>query len=149
MRAHPELQVGLLMSAGQIAVEAWVDASIDRAWETYTSPEHVTHWNFASDDWHCPSARADFRDGGTFSSRMEAKDGSFGFDFEGVYTKIVKGRRIEYAFGDRRATVEFLPNGDRIMIRVSFDPETTHSLDQQRAGWQSILDNYAKYTSRG
>ena len=137
------------MELDKITIQANVSADLEKAWDCYTLPEHIINWNFADPSWHCPKAENDMQIGGTYKARMEAKDGSFGFDFEGVYTKIVKGRRIEYAFGDRRATVEFLPNGDRIMIRVSFDPETTHSLDQQRAGWQSILDNYAKYTSRG
>src|SRR6187431_2389715 len=111
------------MAQDQIVVETLVDTSLDEAWEAYTSPEHVTHWNFASDDWHCPSASADLKDGGKFSSRMEAKDGSSGFDFEGTYTKIIENERIEYAFGDREATVEFMLSGDKVLVRVSFDPE--------------------------
>lgn len=131
----------------QISVETLVDASFDEAWEAYTSPEHVTHWNFASDDWHCPSASAELKDGGKFSSRMEAKDGSFGFDFEGIYTKIIENKRIEYTFGDRKATVEFLPSDGKVLVRVSFDPENEYPVDQQRSGWQAILDNYARYAS--
>jgi uncharacterized protein YndB with AHSA1/START domain len=136
------------MAQEQVIVEALVDASIDKAWHAYTSPEQVTHWNFASDDWHCPSASADLRDGGKFTSRMEAKDGSFGFDFEGIYTKIIKNQRIDYAFGDRAATVEFLPQGDKVLVRVSFEPENEFPVEQQRGGWQAILDNYARHASR-
>lgn len=136
------------MAQEQIVVEVLVDASIDEAWHAYTSPEQVTQWNFASDEWHCPSASADLRDGGKFSLRMEAKDGSSGFNFEGTYTKIIENERIEYAFGDREATVEFLPRGDRVLVRVSFDPENEYPVDQQRTGWQAILDNYARHASR-
>lgn len=136
------------MAQEQIVVETLVDASIDKAWDTYTSPEQVTQWNFASDDWHCPTATADLRDGGKFSSRMEAKDGSFGFDFEGTYTKIIQNERIEYKFGDRKATVEFLLRGDKVLVRVSFDPDNDYPTDQQCGGWQAILDNYARQASR-
>lgn len=136
------------MPREKIVVEAWVTAAVDTAWSAYTSPDHVTQWNFASDDWHCPQARADLKEGGTFSSRMEAKDGSFGFDFEGTYTRIIEHQRIDYAFGDRSATVEFLPSGDKVLVRVSFEPEADNPVDLQRSGWQSILDNYARHASR-
>jgi uncharacterized protein YndB with AHSA1/START domain len=136
------------MAQERITVEILVDAPVTKAWTTYTTPEHVTGWNFATDDWHCPSASGDLREGGTFSSRMEARDGSMGFDFEGTYTKIVEHELIEYGFGDRRATVEFLSEGDKSRVRVSFEPETEYPLDMQRDGWQAILGNYARYTSR-
>lgn len=135
------------MAPEQMIVESLVDGSIAKAWHTYTCPEQVTQWNFASDDWHCPSATADLKDGGKFSSRMEAKDGSFGFDFEGTYTKIIQNERIEYEFGDRKATVEFLPRGDKVLVRVTFDAENEHPADQQRRGWQAILDRYARHAS--
>jgi uncharacterized protein YndB with AHSA1/START domain len=133
------------MAGERIIVETLVDAPVDVAWDAYTSPDHVTQWNFASDDWHCPSASADLRDGGTFTSRMEAKDGSFGFDFEGTYTKVVENERIDYSFGDRTATVEFVPQGYKVLVRVSFEPENEFPEDQQRSGWQAILDNYARH----
>jgi len=136
------------MTQERILVETLVDAPIDDAWKAYTVPEHVMRWNFASDDWHCPSASADLRDGGKFTARMEAKDGSMGFDFEGTYTSIVENERIEYRFGDRQAIVEFLPSGTGTLVRVSFDPENEFPLDQQRSGWQAILDNYARHASR-
>lgn len=135
--------------AERITVESVVDAPIDVAWNRYTAPEHVMRWNLASDDWHCPSASSDLRTGGKFTSRMEAKDGSFGFDFEGTYTMVVENQRIEYGFGDRAAVVEFLPQGGKVLVRVSFDPENEYPLDQQKSGWQSILDNYARHASRG
>lgn len=135
------------MANDRIVVEALVDADVATAWRVYTAPEHVMQWNFASDDWHCPSARAELREGGSFSSRMEAKDGSTGFDFEGVYTKLIENERIDYAFGDRHATVEFSPEGDKTRVRVSFVPETEYPIDQQKMGWQAILDTYARHAS--
>lgn len=129
----------------RITVEALVDAPIDVAWTRYTAPDHVMRWNFASDDWHCPSASSDLREGGKFTSRMEARDGSFGFDFEGTYTRVIHHQRIEYQFGDRAAVVEFLPQGGKVLVRVSFDPENEYPLDQQKSGWQSILENYARH----
>jgi uncharacterized protein YndB with AHSA1/START domain len=129
----------------KITVETHVKAPIDTVWRAYTSPEHVTKWNAASDDWHCPRATSDFRVGGQFNSRMEAKDGSMGFDFAGTYTNIVKHKRIEYTFGDRTAAVEFAPDKTAVALRVTFDSEPTHSLDQQRDGWQAILNKFARY----
>lgn len=128
-----------------IAVETTVSAPIAKVWRDYTSPEAIVKWNAASDDWHTTTATVDLREGGAFSSRMEAKDGSMGFDFAGTYTKIVENELIEYAFGDRTATVEFLSAAEGVTVRVTFVPETTHSVDQQRYGWQAILDNFKKY----
>ena len=136
------------MTLDSITVEALINAPIAEAWLAYTSPDHVMRWNFASDDWHCPTVSADLRDGGKFASRMEAKDGSMGFDFEGTYTKVIENERIDYRFGDRQATVEFLPRATKVLVRVSFDPESEYPLDQQRSGWQAILDNYARHASR-
>ena len=136
------------MAQPMISVETTITAPIDRVWTAYTSPDHVTQWNFASDDWHCPRAMGDLREGGAFSSRMEARDGSMGFDFEGIYTTIVERERIEYAFGDRHAIVSFLPEGDQVRVRVAFEPETEHPVEQQREGWQAILDNFGKYAAR-
>jgi len=129
----------------KIAVETSVAAPIDKVWEAYTTPEDIKRWNAASDDWHTTSASVDLREGGTFSSRMEAKDGSMGFVFAGTYTKVVEHNLIEYWFGDRRAQVVFTPNSAGVEVRVTFDSETTQPLEQQRAGWQSILDNFARY----
>jgi uncharacterized protein YndB with AHSA1/START domain len=128
-----------------ISVETLVNAPIARVWSAYTTPADIMQWNAASDDWHTTSATVDLREGGKFCSHMEAKDGSFGFDFEGTYTKIVPHERIEYAFGDRLAVVEFLASEKSTIVRVSFDAETTHSIDQQRDGWQAILNNFAKH----
>jgi uncharacterized protein YndB with AHSA1/START domain len=133
------------MTTERICVETSVAAPVEEVWRAYTTPEDIMHWNFASDDWHCPAATVDLREGGTFSSRMEAKDGSMGFDFAGTYTKIVEYERIDYAFGDRTATVEFVPDADAIVVRVTFDAETEYPLEQQRDGWQAILDNFARH----
>jgi uncharacterized protein YndB with AHSA1/START domain len=102
-------------------------------------------WNAASDDWHTTESHVDLRVGGQFSSRMEAKDGSFGFDFAGAYTKIVPHELIEYVFGDRTATVEFKQSLDGVTVQVSFVPETEHSIEQQQEGWQAILDRFVKH----
>ena len=129
----------------KIVVETVVAAPIEKVWHAYTTPEDIKQWNAASDDWHTTAASVDLRVGGQFSSRMEAKDGSFGFDFAGTYTAIVPNKSIEYAFGDRKATVEFLSAPGGITVRVTFDAEETHSIDQQRNGWQAILNNFARH----
>jgi len=129
----------------QITVETSVAAPIDEVWRAYTTPDDIKQWNAASDDWHTTGARVDLRVGGTFSSRMEAKDGSMGFDFAGTYTKIIPPRLIEYTFGDRMARVEFTDGSGSVNVRVTFDAEATHSIEQQRGGWQSILDRFARY----
>ena len=129
----------------KITVETTVMAPIAEVWRAYTTPEDIKQWNAASDDWHTTAASVDLREGGTFSSRMEAKDGSMGFDFAGTYTKIIEPKLIEYSFGDRRAEVEFTPGRTDVSVRVTFDSETTHSIEQQRQGWQSILDSFARH----
>lgn len=129
----------------KITVESRVGAPIGAVWHAYTNPEDIKSWNATSDDWHTTAATVDLREGGAFSSRMEAKDGSMGFDFAGTYTKIVPNERIEYAFGDRQAEVIFLPAQDGVDVRVTFDAEEMHSIEQQRAGWQAILDNFARH----
>lgn len=131
----------------KITVETNVAAPIDEVWRAYTTPEDIKQWNAASDDWHTTAASVDLREGGGFSSRMEAKDGSMGFDFAGTYTKIVAPRLIEYSFGDRTAQVEFTPGEADVAVRVTFDSEATHSIEQQRQGWQSILDNFARHVA--
>jgi len=129
----------------KINVEIVVSAPIAQVWSAYTTPADIKQWNAASDDWHTTAASVDLREGGTFSSRMEAKDGSFGFDFTGTYTKIVMHQRIEYSFGDRTAQVEFVETPVGIAVRVTFDAETTHSEEQQRGGWFAILQNFKRH----
>jgi uncharacterized protein YndB with AHSA1/START domain len=128
-----------------ITIETLVRAPIDKVWRAYTSPEDIIQWNAASDDWHTTSSSVELRVGGTFSSRMEAKDGSFGFDFAGTYTKIIPNELIEYAFGDRTASVQFMQTSDGVKVRITFVAETEHSVEEQEQGWQSILNKFARH----
>jgi uncharacterized protein YndB with AHSA1/START domain len=132
----------------KIDVQTAVAAPIEQVWRAYTTPSDIEQWNAASDDWHTTNATVDLREGGAFSSRMEAKDGSMGFDFAGTYTKIVDRKLIEYSLGDRNVRVEFGPDVNGVSVHVSFDSEPTHSVEQQRSGWQSILDNFARYVEK-
>ncbi|WER48782.1 SRPBCC family protein [Cupriavidus sp. WKF15] len=118
---------------------------MEKVWRAYTTPADIMQWNAASDDWHTTAATVDLRVGGAFSSRMEAKDGSMGFDFAGTYTKIVEHQLIEYAFGDRTAQVEFSDAPQGVTVRVSFDAESQYPVEQQQSGWQSILNNFKKH----
>jgi uncharacterized protein YndB with AHSA1/START domain len=129
----------------KIVVSTLVAAPLHDVWHAYTSPEDIKAWNTASPDWHTTAASVDLRPGGKFSSRMEAKDGSFGFDFAGEYTRVVPYQVIEYVFGDRVGLVEFKETTSGVTVTVTFDSETTHSEEQQRSGWQSILDNFSRH----
>ena len=129
----------------QITVETTVAAPVEEVWRAWTTPEDIKRWNAASDDWHTTAATVDLRVGGQFSSRMEAKDGSMGFDFAGTYTKVVPHELIECTFGDRALSVRFIRTGDGVTVRETFDAEGTHPPEQQRAGWQAILDRFARH----
>ena len=131
----------------QITVSTVVNAPIAHAWDAFTQPDHITQWNFASPEWCCPTARNDLRVGGEFSSRMEARDGSMGFDFAGVYTSVQPLEQFEYILGDeRRVTVSFEAiSGEQTKVTEIFDPETVNPEELQRGGWQAILDNYTKH----
>ncbi len=132
----------------KITVETTVAAPIEDAWTAWTTPADIMQWNAASDDWHTTAAQVDLRVGGEFSSRMEAKDGSMGFDFAGTFTKVVPHERIEYSLGDDRIViVEFIGKGDSTTVRETFAAEPTHSEEQQRAGWQAILDRFATHVA--
>jgi uncharacterized protein YndB with AHSA1/START domain len=131
----------------KISVETLVNAPMAEVWSAYTTPEDIKEWNTASEDRHTTKSTVDLRVGGTFSSRMEAKDGSVGFDFAGTYTKIVPHKLIEYSFGDRTGVVEFVPGAEGVTVRVTFAAETTHSEEQQRHGWQAILNNFARHVA--
>ena len=133
----------------QITVQTTVKASIERVWQAYTTPEDIVQWNAASDDWHTTQASVDLRVGGAFCSRMEAKDGSFGFDFGGTYTQVVPHRLIAYAFGERTCSVQFAPEAQGVTVQVAFVAETDHPVEMQRQGWQAILDNFAKHVESG
>jgi uncharacterized protein YndB with AHSA1/START domain len=129
----------------KITVEARIAAPLDQVWNAWVTPEDIVQWNAASDDWHTTSASVDLREGGAFSSRMEARDGSMGFDFAGTYTLIEPGRRIEAAFGDRAMQVEFLESTGGVTVRETFDAETEYPEEMQRQGWQAILDRFARH----
>jgi uncharacterized protein YndB with AHSA1/START domain len=132
-----------------ITVENIVDAPVEKAWECWSKPEHIIKWNNASDDWHTPRAENDLRPGGRFVWRMEAKDGSMGFDFGGVYDVVKKNECIEYTIGDgRKVKVFFTAQGNKTKVVESFEAESTHSLEMQKGGWQNILDSFKKYTER-
>lgn len=126
-------------------VERRVQAPVDRVWSAWTSPADIMAWNAASDDWHTPRATVDLRQGGAFCFRMEARDGSAGFDFEGTYTRIVPGQHIEAQFGGRGLLVEFIAAAGSTLIRETFDAEAIHPVEMQRAGWQAILDRFAHH----
>lgn len=130
-----------------ITVSATVQAPIETVWEFFTKPEHIVNWNNASPDWHTPRATNDLREGGKFSSRMEARDGSAGFDFEGVYTRVVPHQEIAYQIADgRTVVVRFTANGDATQVDETFEAEGVHPAEMQRSGWQSILDRFKWYT---
>ena len=132
----------------KIKVEVLVAAPMASVWSAYVTPEDIVQWNAASDDWHTTSSKVDLRPGGAFSSRMEAKDGSFGFDFEGTYTNVIEHELIEYAFGDRKASVNFTQKPDGVLVSVEFDAETENDPEMQREGWQAILNNFSKHVTR-
>lgn len=129
-----------------ITVENAIQAPVEKVWKFWTGAGHITNWNNASDDWHTPYAENDLRVGGKFHSRMEAKDGSFGFDFGGVYDEIKKNEVIAYTIGDgRKVKITFSSRGNATAIVETFEVENTHSIEMQRVGWQAILDNFKKY----
>jgi uncharacterized protein YndB with AHSA1/START domain len=130
-----------------ITVEANVKAPVEKVWKLWTEPVHITKWNSASEDWHTPTAENDLRVGGKFSARMEAKDGSVGFDFGGVYDTVQVNREIAYTIGDgRKVRVLFTKQGNDTHVTETFEAENQNPLEMQRGGWQAILDNFKKYT---
>jgi uncharacterized protein YndB with AHSA1/START domain len=134
------------MDKQKITIEATINASLAKVWQYYTEPKHITLWNNASDDWHTTRAENDLRQGGKFLYRMEAKDGSFGFDFGGVYDEVKANELIGYTMEDgRKAKIVFASADDRTKIVIDFDAETENPIELQRDGWQAILDNFKKY----
>ena len=130
----------------KIKVSTSLKASLHTVWEYWTNPIHITNWNFANDDWCCPVAENNLEPNGTFSWRMEAKDGSVGFDFRGIYDQIVEHKLISYKMEDgRNVDIEFIQKENEVVVTETFDAEGTHSDEQQRAGWQAILENFKKY----
>jgi uncharacterized protein YndB with AHSA1/START domain len=134
------------MEKERITIEATVQAPVIKVWNSYTSPIHIVKWNAASDDWHTTRAENDLRKGGKFLSRMEAKDGSFGFDFGGVYDEVKINELIAYTMDDgRKAKIVFASTGNQTKMVIEFDAEAENSIEMQRGGWQAILDNFKKY----
>lgn len=130
-----------------ITVQALVNAPVQKVWNAWNAPEHITKWCYASDDWHAPKAANDIRTGGKFSTTMAAKDGSVSFDFGGVYSNVKPDSLIEYAMEDgRKVKIVFEAEGSQTRITETFDAEGQHPIEMQRAGWQAILDNFKKYT---
>jgi len=130
-----------------ITVENTINAPVEKVWEFWTKPEHIIKWCNASDDWHTPRAENDLKVGGKFASRMEAKDGSMGFDFGGVYDAVRTNEYIEYTMGDdRKVKINFSAQENKTKVVESFEAENTHSIEMQQGGWQAILDNFKKYT---
>lgn len=135
------------MNSTKIQIESMVSAAPQKVWAYYTGPEHITNWNFATEDWKCPKASNDLRVGGKYNARMEAKDGSFGFDFEGTYVEVIEGKKLTYALEDgRRVTTQFEDLGGKTKVTTIFDAEGSNPIEMQRDGWQAILNNFKKYT---
>jgi uncharacterized protein YndB with AHSA1/START domain len=130
----------------KISIETTIKSDLDTVWLAWNNPEDIKQWNAASDDWHTTESTVDLRVGGTFSSRMEAKDGSVGFDFGGTFSKVIENQLIEYSMTDGRSvTIEFSLVENGVKVDETFDAESQNSVEQQRQGWQNILNNFAKY----
>ena len=129
----------------EITIETTINAPIKAVWAAWTTPDAIVQWNAASDDWHTTKSHVDLKVGGEFSSRMEAKDGSMGFDFAGIYTRIEEPKLLEAEFGGRALRVEFIQDGRNILVRETFEPEDQNSAEMHRAGWQAILDNFKRF----
>ena len=135
------------MKTTKITIEAIVNAPTEKVWTNWTDPKHIVKWNAASEDWHTPRAENDVREGGKFSIRMEAKDGSQGFDFGGVYDIVIENELIEYTIGDgRKVDVHFTNENGKTKVIETFEAENTYPIEMQRGGWQAILDNFKRYT---
>jgi uncharacterized protein YndB with AHSA1/START domain len=134
----------------KITISALINAPVNKTWDGYTAPQHITQWNFADPSWHCPHAENDVRVGGKYTARMEAKDGSFGFDFEGIYNNVELNKELSYHLGaalgeGREVTTLFETQGERTLVTTTFDPENENPVEMQKMGWQMILDNFKKY----
>lgn len=135
------------MSFKKVTIEATVNAPVDKVWKLWNGPEHIMKWNTASPDWHTTKSEVDLKPGGKFSSRMEAKDGSFGFDFAGVYDAVKTNEQIDYTMGDdRKVNNIFSSQGGNTKVVVTFDAENENPIEMQQGGWQAILNSFKKYT---
>lgn len=132
--------------SNQITVLTIINAPVEKVWESFTHPEHIIEWNFATPEWHCPKAEIDLKPGGKFNYRMEAKDGSFGFDFGGTYDEVRQNEKLLYHLDDdRKVEVTFFENNGKTTVTESFDPDKQHPTEMQQQGWQAILENLKKY----
>ena len=130
----------------KITVQTVVNAELNKIWNYWTKPEHIIHWNFANNEWCCPSAINEIKSGGIFNWRMESKDGKMGFDFAGTYDRVIDQKLIAYKLADDRVvTIQFIQNKNTVTVSETFDAEGTHADEQQRAGWQAILENFKNY----
>jgi uncharacterized protein YndB with AHSA1/START domain len=134
------------MSTTKITVSAIVNAPLEKVWDSYTNPKHIINWNFADPSWHCPSAENDMKVGGKYKARMEAKDGSFGFDFEAIYSEFIEKEKFTYAMADREVTTRFKSINNQTEVTTIFDAENENPIDLQQQGWQMILNNFKAYT---
>ncbi len=134
------------MEITKVTVQATINSDIKKVWDYYNNPEHITQWNFADPSWQCPNAENDMKVGGKYLARMEAKDGSFGFDFEATYSEIIEGEQFTYGLGERSVNVKFNPISNQTEVIVTFDAENENPIERQRAGWQAILNNFKNYT---
>jgi uncharacterized protein YndB with AHSA1/START domain len=133
------------MEHKKITVQAAISANKQKVWDYYTQAQHILNWNFADPSWHCPSASNDLKLGGSYLARMEARDGSFGFDFDAIYTEVNTGKDFTYEFGGRHAHVSFKEEKGLTEVSITFDPETENPIDLQKQGWQAILNNFKNY----
>tara|TARA_R110000868_G_scaffold259361_5_gene517300 strand:+ start:62874 stop:63290 length:417 start_codon:yes stop_codon:yes gene_type:complete len=134
------------MSNQKITIESIISTTIEIVWESWTEPNHITKWNFATDDWQCPSAENDLRVGGKYKARMEAKDGSFSFDFEAIYDEVIPQKKLIYTMPDGRVvTTSFEDQGETTKVTTVFDAESENPVEMQKNGWQAILNNFTKY----
>ena len=134
------------MSTSTITIDSTINANSEKVWIYWTSPDHITKWNFASDDWCCPSAENDLTAGGKYKARMETKDGSFGFDFEAVYDEIIEHKKIVYTIADgRKVTTTFEKLDGLTKVTTVFEAESENPIEMQRDGWQAIMNNFKKY----
>ena len=130
-----------------ITVQSVIHAPIDKVWQCWTEPDHITQWNFANNDWYCPRAENNLTVGGKFSYTMAAKDGSFSFDFWGIYDQVELYKSISYSLGDgRKVSISFIVENNTTLVKQIFDPEEINSIEMQAAGWQAIMDNFKKHT---
>jgi len=131
--------------SNKIVISVSVNGEVSKVWDCYTNPVHIVNWNFADPSWHCPRAANDLKVSGKYFARMEAKDGSFGFDFEAIYTAFEVEKGFSYSFGGREASVQFNLEDGRTRVIVAFDPESENSHELQKNGWQAILNNFKSY----